>query len=263
MSSLSAAPRAWSFPAAAAPGVTPRAALDPLALIEHLTGPLTQITGVPVGVRLAEAIAPLPTATFIREDGFLVSLALPAELAAAIVGFRCGGGFVCEATAGASGVAVERELEGAVLAAAGRTWTGPGGWSSAALPENAVPFAITITAAGIDFVVGCAVVAAPPPADLPAVAPPGWARDIRSALDATPFAVRAVLHERAIPLAEALALRVGDVLPIETHREVSLRVEEPALARGTITPDDDGGHRVTIVALGRGGVTPAPHEELP
>ena len=205
---------------------------------------------------------PPPGTAFVRCDGMRLGMALPFDLAGALVGVRCGGAFIPAPATGMGGTRVADELTAAILAAADATWPGSGDWSPAAADPAAAAFGIDLTIAGCPFILLCSVTLAPTP---PAAAADhsGWTRSLRDTLDATPFAVRAVLHENIMSLGEALGLRVGDILPIETRRDVSLRLGDRALARGTIAPDDDGGHRVTIAAVGAAGVTPAPPEEFP
>ena len=76
-----------------------------------------------------------------------------------------------------------------------------------------------------------------------------WARGMRALLGATGLPLRAVLHERQLPLAQAVQLAPGDVLPIEAPRDVQLRIGTHHIARGTIAPlGDEGALLVTIIS---------------
>jgi hypothetical protein len=254
--------RPWRFPPAVQPTVAAPPPIDPTDFVDLLGGHLGAVAGRPVTASCDRSVAASsPTTGFIRDDGWRVAFTVPVDLIGALIGTRCGGLFVRSATTGAGGAAIAAELTAAILAAADESWPGTGGWQPDAVAPDAAAFAVELAAGGYTFILGCAVT----PATNAAVAPDigDWFPRLHATLDATPFAVRAVLHDRVVPLGEVLAFRVGDVLPIETRREVSLRLGDRALARGTISPDDDGGHRVTIVAIGSAGVTPARTEDLP
>ena len=155
-------------------------------------------------------------------------------LAGAVLNHRCGGAFVPGHTSGGAIRGIVAEAEAAVLRAADRAWAGAGEWIAAPVDRVTTLFAILLQVENHDFTLLVAV-------RLPVATKPdvgreidrfSWSRALRAALDATPFGVRAVLHDQMIPLAEALALRVGDILPIETRRGVSLRLGDRPLARG-------------------------------
>jgi len=252
----------WRFPPVLQPLVVVPAAIDPTAFIDLLGRHLAQVAGRPVLAACdPAATVSSPATSFVRGDGWRVALTIPLDFVGALVSVRCGGPFLRSTMAGAGGAAIVAELTAAILAAADGAWPGAGGWQADAVDPEAAAFAVSLAAGELTFSLGCAVVAAPIVPVIPDIG--DWFPRLHAALDATPFAVRAVLHDRVVPLGEVLAFRVGDVLPIETRRDVSLRLGDRALARGTITPDDDGGHRVTIVAVGSPGITPAPTEDLP
>nr|WP_295658617.1 FliM/FliN family flagellar motor switch protein [Polymorphobacter sp.] len=254
--------QSWRFPAAAQPIAAASPPIDPTTFVDLLGGHLSAVAGRPVAASCDRtAVSPAATTGFIRDDGWRLAFTVPVDLVGALISTRCGGPFVRSATAGAGGAAIAAELTAAVLAAADESWPGTGRWQPYAVDPDVATFAVELAAGGHVFILGCAVT----PATVAPVVPDigDWFPRLHAALDTTPFAVRAVLHDRIVPLGEVLAFRVGDVLPIETRRDVSLRLGDRALARGTITPDDDGGHRVTIVAVGSAGVTPAPTEDLP
>ncbi|MGI4880046.1 MAG: FliM/FliN family flagellar motor switch protein [Janthinobacterium lividum] len=254
--------RPWRFPAAAQLAVAASPPIDPTTFVDLFAGHLGPVVGRPVASSCDRTAVSLPPATgFIRDDGWRLAFTVPIDLVGALISTRCGGPFVRSATAGAGGAAITAELTAAILAAADENWPGSGCWQPDAVDPDAATFAVELASGGHVFILGCAVT----PAAIAVVVPDigDWFPRLHAALDTTPFAVRAVLHDRIVPLGEVLAFRVGDVLPIETRRDVSLRLGDRALARGTITPDDDGGHRVTIVAVGSAGVTPATTEDLP
>lgn len=246
----------WRFPSAD-PVALAAPSIDPADFIATLGARLGLIADTPVTVTAdAASVTQTPSSNFVRSDGMRIALTVPVDFIGAIVGVRCGGAFAPTAAAGAGGVSVTAEVTSAVLAAADATWLGAGVWQPTNEHPPAAVFAFVIAVAGFTFRLPCAIGLAP---SILAAAPDtrDWRQSLRAALDATPFAVRAVLHDHVVPLREALAIRVGDVVPIETRRDVSLRLGDRALARGTIGPDDDGGHRVTIVAVGDVGITPA------
>lgn len=254
--------RPWRFPPAIQLAVATASPIDPTAFVDLLGGHFSAVMGRPVAASWDRTtVAPAPEFGFVRDDGWRLAFTVPVDLVGALISTRCGGPFVRSATAGASGTAIAAELTAAILTAADEAWPGTGGWQPDAVDPYAPLFAVELAAGGHVFILGCAVT----PATIAPLVPDigDWFPRLHAALDTTPFAVRAVLHDRIVPLGEVLAFRVGDVLPIETRRDVSLRLGDRALARGTITPDDDGGHRVTIVAVGSAGVTPARTEDLP
>lgn len=250
--------RAWRFPTAdAASQSQPASIPDTAEFLKRLALTLRAATSSTWVLTLGEdAGAVASTRTFVRADGMIVAVALPETLAAAVVGRRCGGGFEADdADVSAPSVARARsDLHDAVLAAADGAWPGGSSRWSPGVPDDRLPrFLIAAEAGDYVFQLSVAVCCAPDPvASSPASDAAIWARRLRGALDATPFAVRAVLHERSMTVTEAVGLRVGDVLPIETRRDISLRLGDPTLARGTVTPGDGGEHHVTI-----GGARPS------
>jgi hypothetical protein len=236
--------------------------VDPTGFIMGLADKLGPIVRMAVTVTDDRTVAgSLPSTGFVRGDGMRVAVTVPTDLVGALIGVRCGGPFVPSAAAGTAGASITAEVVAAVLAAADATSPGLGRWQPVERVEAAPTFTLRLTIAGCTFSLPCAIAVAP--MVTPSAPDTGdWHRRLAAALDATPFAVRAVLHDRMLPLREALAFSVGDVLPIETRREVSLRLADRALARGRIAPDDDGGHRVTIITAGDAGVSP-PTQELP
>lgn len=226
---------------------------------------LTAVCGIPVVATLCDVPDDAPMAAFVRHDGLSVAIGVPQPLAAAVLNYRCGGAFVPGHTSGGAIRPIVTEVEAALLRAADQVWPGTSDWTAAPADRAATSFTLLLQAENHDFTLVVAV-------RLPVVTKVdayggmnrlAWTGKLRAALDATPFGVRAVLHDQMIPLAEALAMRVGDIVPIETRREVSLRLGDHALARGMITPDDDGGHRVAIVSVGPAGVIPALIQEQP
>ncbi|UAJ09610.1 FliM/FliN family flagellar motor switch protein [Glacieibacterium megasporae] len=253
---------AWRFPPALQALVAVPAAINFTAFVDLLGGHLAPVVGKPLVTSFDQtAPAPVPATGFFRGDGWRVAVTVPMDLVGALISVRCGGPFSRSTMAGAGGSAIVAELTAAILAAADEAWPGGSGWQSDASDPEAAAFAVDLTAGGLAFNLGCAVTPAPIVPVIPDIG--DWFPRLHAALDATPFAVRAVLHDRVVPLAAVLGFAVGDVLPIETRRDVSLRLGDRALARGTITPDDDGGHRVTIVAVGSAGIIPAKTEDLP
>ncbi len=251
----------WRVPAVADPVATAPAKVDPTRFMAALENRLGVTLGMSVTVVAEEAApAPPPASGFVRGDGMWLGVTVPTELVGALIGVRCGGNFAPSTAARAAGPPVATEIIAAVLAAADAAWPGGSGWEPAAGGAGATGFALAIVVAGYSFALACNIALAPVVV-APAADSRDWSRRLHAALDATPFAVRAVLHDRIVPLRDALALRVGDTLPIETRRDISLRLGDRALARGTILPDDEGGHRVTIVAVGDAGITIA--KELP
>lgn len=250
---------AWRAPAvdqqSSPPGAEPP---DPAAFLARLASGLAALTGFAWTFGTSDERPP-PTAVFARSDGLVVAAGAPDALAAALVGQRCGGGFdPAGADVGAPSVVRARaEFEAAILRAADGAWPGTGAWSPLAASGRVADFAVAAQASGTAFVLSFAVVPAVPSTVAPSDDAAAWTSRLRRTLDATPFALRAVLHERTLRLAEALALRVGDVLPIDTRRDVSLRLGDRALARGTIAADHDGGHRITVVGHARAGMAPA------
>ena len=60
---------------------------------------------------------------------------------------------------------------------------------------------------------------------------------------------RLLRHWQTVPLAQAVQLAPGDVLPIEAPRDVQLRIGTHHIARGTIAPlGDEGALLVTIIS---------------
>jgi len=250
----------WRFPSTDPVEDVARTA-DPTDLIGELRPRLRTIVGLPITLSRGAADATAqPSSWFMRGDGLCIGFTVPSDFIGAVVGGRCGGPFVPLPTEGAGGAAIKAEVAAAVLAAADAAWPGAGGWQ--AMPPNAAlpMFTLNLAAEGVVFCLPWAIGLPPAAAEVPPDTR-AWHQSLAAALSATPFAVRAVLHDRIVPLRDALAMRTGDVLPIETRRDVSLRVGDRVFARGMITPDDEGGHRVTIVAAGLDNITPANKEQ--
>jgi hypothetical protein len=207
-------------------------------------------------------------AWYTAPDGGWLGIALSTTLAEALVNQRCGGelaGADGRLSSTASVLRLQAELIAVILGVSGSSWLpGEDGWAIAAtataspLPV-ALPVALstaqpplramTISIGDLRCRLGIAVALAPPVAS--AALPAAWAQELRRSLDHLAFPVRAVLFETRLPLARAAQLRPGDVLPIETPRDVGLRVGAYRLAAGTVTPTGDGGHLVTIRAHAR------------
>ncbi len=250
----------WRFPPAVDSAAELPPVIDPTRFAAVLGDKLAAVTGMAVAVTLDDDAPRAATATgFVRADGMRIALTVPEALVGALVGVRCGGAFVPASSAGAGGASIAAEIVAAVQSAADVAWPGGPGWQAATSNDATPVIALSLSVGGYDFAMPCAL--APARCVAAPVDTAGWAHQLRVALEATPFAVRAVLHDRILPLREALAIRVGDVLPIEARRDVSLRVGERALARGTITPEADG-HRITITAVGDPGIASA-NKELP
>lgn len=256
---------AWRWPSADALAIVPVTdPIDTARFIAALAAELGALLEFPVTAVTADATGDVTHTMFLRTDGLAVALDIPEMLAGAVLGHRCGGAFVPVRASGSAVARVVTEIETAILGVANRNWPGTGEWLAAPIDVMPTSFAVRLEVEGHAFIVPLAI-------RLPVLATvktgrevdrTAWAGALRTALDTIPFAVRAVVHDSMIPLSEALALRVGDIVPIETQRDVSLRLGEYALARGTITPDD-GGHHVTIAAVGSACVVPASIKEQP
>ena len=222
---------------------------------------LTASTGLPCRVTSIDDAAPgdAEAATimpYAAADGSRLGIALSPGLAEALVSHRCGGSLaVGDGVPGgaASVVRLHAELMAAILRIAAARWLPDGAaWSPAPAtgPLSPPPLqAMTIHVGELRFPLGIAVV--PAGAATAPDMPTAWAHDLRRSIAQVGFPVRAVLFETRLPLARAVQLRPGDVLPIETPREVGLRVGVHRLASGTIAPTDDGGHLVTIRSSAR------------
>jgi hypothetical protein len=214
-------------------------------------------------------------AWYTAPDGGWLGIALSTTLAEALVNQRCGGELAGDdgrLSGTASVLRLQAELKAVILCVAAASWLPvEGEWASAttatapplpvALP-TALPKlrAMMITIGDLRCPLGIAVALASPVTS--AALPAAWAHDQRRSLDHLAFPVRAVLFETRLPLAKAAQLRPGDVLPIETPRDVGLRVGAYRLASGTVTPTGDGGHLVTIRAHGR-SFRQSPSEKAP
>ena len=230
---------------------------------------MTGLAGLPCRITSVDDAAPdLATtenvAWYTAPDGGWLGIALSTTLAEALVNQRCGGELAGDdgrLSGTASVLRLQAELNAVIRRVAAANWLPvEGEWASAttatapplpvALPTAQPPLrAMTISVGDLRCRLGIAVALAPPVAS--AALPVAWAQELRRSLDHLAFPVRAVLFETRLPLAKAAQLRPGDVLPIETPRDVGLRVGAYRLASGTVTPTGDGGHLVTIRAHAR------------
>lgn len=205
----------------------------------------------PVPEASAESIA-----WYTAPDGSRLGVALSTMLAEALVSLQYGGGLTGDSGrlgATASVVRLQAALIELILRTAAASWLAVEcEWTAASIapapPQSAQPLhAHLISVGALRCPLGIAVALA----GSVTTTPFAWAHDLRRSLDRVAFPFRAVLFETRLPLATAAQLRPGDVLPIETPRDVGLRVGTYRLAAGTIAPTDDGGHLVTIRANAR------------
>lgn len=195
-------------------------------------------------------------AWYTAPDGSRLGVALSTTLAEALVSLQYGGGLAGDSgrlSATASVARFHAALTELVLRTAAASWLAVEcEWTAASVapapPQSLPPLhAHLISVGAMRCPLGIAVALADPLT----AAPFAWAHDLRRSLEGVGFPVRAVLFETRLPLAQAAQLRPGDVLPIETPRDVGLRIGAHRLAAGTIAPADDGGHLVTIRASAR------------
>ena len=243
--------------------------VDLTPFFTRLEAAMTGLAGLPCRITSVDDAAPdLATtenvAWYTAPDGGWLGIALSTTLAEALVNQRCGGELAGDdgrLSGTASVLRLQAELNTVIRRVAAANWLPvEGEWASAttatapplpvALPTARPPLqAMTISVGDLRCRLGIAVALAPPVAS--AALPVAWAQELRRSLDHLAFPVRAVLFETRLPLAKAAQLRPGDVLPIETPRDVGLRVGAYRLASGTVTPTGDGGHLVTIRAHAR------------
>jgi flagellar motor switch/type III secretory pathway protein FliN len=188
----------------------------------------------------------------VRDDGLTIGIETPVALAEALANLRFGGAFVASG-AGVASPSVRRAgeaLRRALLDAVDSVWpvTTPH-WQPAAGAVAGRGHGLVLTVGGLAADVGLVIAEAEavPTEALTPRADAAWGRGMRALISATGLPLRAILHERSMPIGEAVRLRPGDVLPIDTPREVQLRIGTHRLARGTIAPSgDDGTLTVTI-----------------
>jgi hypothetical protein len=257
---------AMTFPFSATRGAAVEAAPDNASLLATRVGaalarlvPTLALTTVvsavpPPGDRVAVAM--------LRSDGLRCAVDIAPQIAEALASLSLGGSFSAEAaraeTATPSVRRAQRTLIGACLEAVDAVWPGDGtNWQAASGPVAGTTHGFTISAGELSAAIGL-VIAAPDAARdageavQTATGPRtdvAWARGMRALLGATGLPLRAVLHERQLPLTEAVQLAPGDVLPIEAPRDVQLRIGTHHIARGTIAPlGDEGALLVTIIS---------------
>jgi flagellar motor switch/type III secretory pathway protein FliN len=187
-----------------------------------------------------------------RGDGLILGIDAPIALSEALANLRFGGAFVATG-AGLGSASVGRaggSIRGAIVAAIDCIWPAANmDWQPAAGAVQGRGFVLTLKVGGLAAEVVLVIAEAAPRAEEPAQprADAAWQRGMRALISATGLPLRAILHERSMPLGEAVRLRPGDVLPIDTPREVQLRIGTHRLARGTIAPQgDDGALFVTV-----------------
>lgn len=228
-------------------------------------------------VALTIALVPLPPAgdrvavAMQRSDGLGAAIDVAPQLAEALVNHALGGSFAAEAVRGETLTASERhaqrQLVAACLEALDLVWPVTGAqWQSANTPVTGTGHGFAVRAPGFDALIGIEIARSDAP-NTDTSAPSGraeaaWSRGLRALIGATGLPLRAVLHERQLPLDQAVRLKPGDVLPIETPREVQLRIGTHRVARGTIAPlGDDGALLVTITSRRPDPATLASPEE--
>lgn len=265
---ITGTPQRHRFAEAATCDIAASTGADFTPFVGTLQDRLTMLAGLPCRVTATIETAPgepgAETIWHTAPDSSWLGIALSPVLAEALVSQRCGGalsGDGGQLSGTASVVRLQAGLVAAILGAAAASWLTAGDeWHPAATatarsvaPPRQQRFTLDIAAqrCALDIAVALAS-----PAALPGT-PASWAADLRRVIDHVAFPVRAVLFETRLPLAKAAQLRPGDVLPIETPRDVGLRVGAYRLAAGTVAPGDDGGHLVTIRASARSFRQPA------
>lgn len=194
----------------------------------------------------------------LRSDGLRCAVDIAPELAEALVSLSLGGSFSAEAGRSETLTPSERRAQrtwiSACLAAVDATWPADDStWQPGGAPVTGTTHGFTARAGELGAAITLTL-AAPDAAEVAqSAAGPRtdivWARGMRALLGATGLPLRAVLHERQLPLAQAVQLAPGDVLPIEAQREVQLRIGTHHIARGTIAPlGDEGALLVTIIS---------------
>jgi hypothetical protein len=193
-----------------------------------------------------------------RSDGLRCAVDIAPELAEALVSLSLGGSFSAEAGRSETLTPSERRAQrtwvAACLEAVDGTWPADdAAWQPAGAPVIGTSHGFTACAGELSAVITLTVEATDAAEIAQSAAGPrtdiAWARGMRALLGATGLPLRAVLHERHVPLSQAVQLAPGDVLPIEAPRDVQLRIGTHHIARGTIAPlGDEGALLVTIIS---------------
>ncbi len=232
------------------PPAAPRAApaFDARALVEPLANAIGRVCGAAAQVTLATTPGDARGLDWQAGDGLTVALDGGDRLASALLGRRCGGGFVAEACAPTPSVARVRGeilalVRDALAASLGATI---GAWASTGKVADAPVWRFTVAVADVADNFDIALVAPP-------VAPVSgdWPARLAACLAALTIPVRVVLHDGGIAVRAARRLGVGDVLPLATAHEVGVRAGPLLIARGRIAGTGDGQPRIEIVARGR------------
>ena len=194
----------------------------------------------------------------LRSDGLRCAVDVAPELAEALVSLSLGGSFSAGAgrteTLTSSERRAQRTWVTACLEAVDMTWPADDStWQPAGAPVVGTSHGFTVSAGDLSAAITLIVAAHDAAEVAQSAAGPrtdvAWARGMRALLGATGLPLRAVLHERQLPLAQAVQLAPGDVLPIEAPRDVQLRIGTHHIARGTIAPlGDEGALLVTIIS---------------
>lgn len=233
------------------------------------------IPGVSLTAQLGGAVyeSEQLTVAMLRSDGLRCAVTVSPQLAEALASLSLGGSFTAEATRPdaltPSERCAQRSLVTACLDVIDSLWPAePASWQVATGAVSGTEHAVEITAADLRSQILLVIA----PADPAKIAQPtgtpraeiAWSRGMRALLGATGLPVRAVLHERQMPLQQAVQLAPGDVLPIEAPRDVQLRIGTHNFARGTVAPlGDDGALLVTIISRRPDPAMLASHEEQP
>lgn len=231
---------------------------DLTAFIRALEAALTQLAGLSCKINSSSEPASdspdRPVVSWYVAGDSRLGIALSTTLAEALMNARCGGsltGHGGRLRSAASVMRLQAEVVTLLLRTAAANWlSAEAEWTVAAPAAIQPPLqALTITVGDLSCPLDIAVGLALPAASTGV--PTDWAGQRRRSIEHLAFPVRAVLFETRLPLAKAVQLRPGDLLPIETPRDVGLRVGAYRLASGTISPAGGGGHLVTICASPR------------
>lgn len=228
--------------------MTPRLATTDLSgFVAALKTELAALLRHPCEVVVAGAIVVEPTHRLVGADGTDILLAIPLTLADAMVNFSFGGALLPRAGAVLKTMSVARRFDAIATAAACATERGfesMGALQSAAVPDGPITaIEVRLEVADACYSFGILHAAAPSTGELPGAE---WRSRMRRAADHIPFPVRARLYEKRLSLTAVQRWQVGDVVPIDTTSSIELCVGHLALARGTVAPDAQGNHCVTL-----------------
>ena len=228
-----------------ADGILPAVATDLAGLAMTMALRFAEIIGEPTSVRVGDARSGRPSHAFALDGVGTLLVAVPSDLAAALVSRRHGGPFASDVSQIGRAGSVARcaaELADALADAARSGWEAAAPARAIASPLAAVPLVDLVVAVGsAEFGFGVALVGTERREPAASFGP-----SLARAIGAIAVPVGAQLFETRVALGAVARLQAGGLLPMTTPQLARLRAAGVVVASATVTNTESSGPRLTI-----------------